>query len=83
MLIFNDLQTIVKINGKMACHKDGNRADCFHESDSIMKSKKLTVRLPSEAASKLKIISAQTGRSVQDIIGQAVTEWLAKNGGEA
>ena len=53
------------------------------ESDSIMKSKKLTVRLPSEAASKLKIISAQTGRSVQDIIGQAVTEWLAKNGGEA
>ena len=52
------------------------------ESDSIMKSKKLTVRLPSEAASKLKIISAQTGRSVQDIIGQAVTDWLAKNGGE-
>lgn len=51
------------------------------ESNSIMKSKKLTVRLPSEAASKLKIISAQTGRSVQDIIGQAVTEWLAKNGG--
>jgi predicted transcriptional regulator len=48
-----------------------------------MKSKKLTVRLPSEAASKLKIISAQTGRSVQDIIGQAVTDWLAKNGGEA
>ena len=53
------------------------------ESDSIMKTKKLTVRLPSEAASKLRIISAQTGRSVQDIIGQAVTEWLAKNGGEA
>ena len=52
------------------------------ESDSIIKSKKLTVRLPSEAASKLKIISAQTGRSVQDIIGQAVTDWLAKNGGE-
>jgi hypothetical protein len=52
------------------------------DSDSIMKSKKLTVRLQSEAASKLKIISAQTGRSVQDIIGQAVTEWLAKNGGE-
>jgi predicted transcriptional regulator len=48
-----------------------------------MKSKKLTVRLPSEAASKLKIISAQTGRSVQDIIGQAVMDWLAKNGGEA
>jgi len=53
------------------------------ESDSIMKTKKLTVRLPSEAAAKLKIIAAQTGRSVQDIIGQAVTDWLAKNGGEA
>jgi predicted DNA-binding protein len=50
---------------------------------TYMKSKKLTVRLPFEAASKLKIISAQTGRSVQDIIGQAVMEWLAKNGGEA
>ena len=47
-----------------------------------MKSKKLTVRIQSEAASKLKIISDQTGRSVQDIIGQAVMEWLAKNGGE-
>jgi hypothetical protein len=30
VLMFNGLQTIVKINGKMACHKDGNMADCFH-----------------------------------------------------
>ena len=28
-MIFNGLQTIVKINGKMACHLNGNMADCF------------------------------------------------------
>jgi predicted DNA binding CopG/RHH family protein len=55
----------------------------FLFKNQIMKSKKLTVRLPSEAASKLKIIAAQTGRNMQDIIGQAVSDWLAKNGGEA
>ena len=45
-----------------------------------MKSKKLTVRLPSEVATKLKIAAANTGRSVQDIAGEAVMDWLAKNG---
>jgi hypothetical protein len=33
VLMFNGLQTIVKINGKMACHLNGNMADCFHGQD--------------------------------------------------
>ena len=47
-----------------------------------MKTKKIQIRLPSEAATKLKIAAANTGRSVQDIAGEAVMDWLAKNGGE-
>ena len=48
-----------------------------------MKTKKIQIRLPSEVATKLKIAAANTGRSVQDIAGESVMDWLAKNGGEA
>lgn len=47
-----------------------------------MKTKKIQIRLSSEAAIKLKIAAANTGRSIQDIAGKAIMEWLAKNGGE-
>ncbi|EGD6457160.1 hypothetical protein IAJ44_004220 [Salmonella enterica] len=42
----------------------------------------LTVKLPNEIKKKLKIVAAQTGVKQQEILADAVAQWMTKNGHE-
>ncbi|EAM1616282.1 ribbon-helix-helix domain-containing protein [Salmonella enterica] len=43
----------------------------------------LTVKLPNEIKKKLKVVSAETGVKQQEILAEAVAQWMARNGHNA